>query len=221
MFNLRTRSFCRYRIHGSLPSPHGAAFAECLHARRFLPLLAGQERTFGWVTADNLLVTDFDPERVARGSYAAFALRVDRRRVNPRLLRAQLELEVGARLQAARDGGGPARLGRDERRQLREELHEEMLRVTNPSVDVHPVLVHAKDRVACVLSLSRTANELVQAHFRDTFDAQLVALNPWRRSVELLEDPQRGDRDLRSRLEDLRRSDFAAAPALTTREVIR
>jgi hypothetical protein len=211
MLSLRSRSFRRYRIHGGLPSPYSEDFAKSLAAKRFQPLLAGQERTYGWVTADNLLVTEFDVDRIVRGEYAAFALRVDRRRVNPRLLRAQLDLEVAARRQADRDGGGKGRLGRDERRQMREELQEELLRQTNPGVDAHTVLLHPKQRVLYVLSLSRAANELVHLHFRDTFDAELVALGPWQRSVELLEERVPDGPDLRLRLDDLRRTEFTEA----------
>ena len=208
----RSRSIRRYRIRGSLPSPQGEEFAQRLTARRFLPLLVGQERTYGWVTAQNLLVTEFDPGRLACGEYAAFALRVDRRRVNPRLLRAQVDLEVEARLQAAADAGGARRLGRDERRQLREDLRSELLRQTSPSVDAHTILLHPKRRLLCVLNLARTANELVRLHFRDTFDADLIALTPWQRSLELLDEEARRGNDLRSRFENLRGAEFARAP---------
>jgi hypothetical protein len=209
MIGLRSRSFRRYRVQGALPSPHGEAFLERLTARRFLPLLAGQERTYGWVSAANLLVTEFTPDRVACGPYVAFALRVDRRRVNARLLRAQVDLEVEARLKAAADAGGPRRLARDERRQLREDLRAELLRQTHPSVDATTVLLHPKRRLLFVLSLVRAANELVALHFRDTFDADLVPLTPWQRSLELLEESARSGPDLRPAFEDLRRAEFA------------
>lgn len=215
----RSRSVRRYRIRGAIPSPYGVAFAERLTARRFLPLLAGQERTYGWVTAQNLLVTEFLPDRLVCGEYATFALRVDTRRVNPRLLRAQIDLEVAARLEAACDAGGPRRLGRDERRQLREDLRAELLRQTSPSVDAHTVLLHPKRRLLYVLNLSRTANELVYLHFRDTFEADLVPLTPWQRSLELLEDAAREGDDLRPRLETLRGTAFGRVSE-TSEEVL-
>jgi len=216
MLNLRTQSFCRYRLHGAVPSPFGEEFHRRLTEGRFLPLHADEERTYGWVTADNLLVTDFDVDRVVRGEYAAFALRVDQRRVNARLLRAQVDLEVGARLKAARDAGGPARLGREERKELREDLHRNLMRETNPSIDASTVLLHPRRKIVTVLSLARRANELVRLHFLDTFEATLVPLTPWQRSLELLEDDVKaGAADLRPAFEDLRRTDFTARAAGT------
>ena len=208
MLTLRTQSFCRYRIHGDVPSPYGERFHKRLEERRFLPLQGEEERTYGWVTADNLLVTDFHLGTVMRGEYAAFALRVDKRRVNARLLRARLDLEVQARLKAAQDGGGRARLGREERRELREGLRSEMLKSTSPSVDAYTVLLQPKKKLLHVLSLGRAANELVRLHFCDTFEADILPLTPWHRSQELLEADARDGEDLRPALQDLRRTDF-------------
>lgn len=224
MLKLRTQSFCRYRVPGGVPSPWGEAFHRLLTERRFLPLAAEEERTYGWVSADNLLVTEFHVGRVMRGDYAAFALRVDRRRVNARLLRAQVDLEVGARLDALREGGEPARLGREERRALREDLRRDLLRQTSPTVDATTVLYHPKRRVLHVLSLARSVNELVRLHIRDTFGVDPILLTPWQRSVELLGARARDGDDLRPALEDLRRADFGrplAVPAATARGGLR
>ena len=221
MLTLRTQSFCRYRVHGGVPSPWGEEFHRLLTERRFLPLRGDEERAHGWVSADNLLITQFHAGTVMRGEYAAFALRIDKRRINARLLRAQLDLEVQARLKGLRDGGEKARLGRDERRELREQLRQELMRQTTPSIDQVQVLLHAKHKIALVLSMSRPANDLVRVHFRDTFEADLEPLSPWRRSVELLEADARGGTDLRAGLGDLRRTDFSRlhVPAAAPREV--
>ncbi len=231
MLTLRTQSFCRYRIHGDVPSPYRDTFHERLKERRFLPLQGEEERAYGWATADNLLVTDFHLGTVLRGEYAAFSLRVDKRRVNARLLRAHFDLEVQARLKAARDdgagaeGGGRRRvkIGRDERRELREGLRSEMLKNSTPSVDAYTILLHPKRKIVHVLTLGRAANELVRLHFRDTFEAELVPLTPWQRSQEILEADALGGTDLRPALQDLRRTDFgrvtatsAATPDRTT-----
>jgi len=216
MLTLRSQSFCRYRIQGDVPSPYGDAFHERLKEQRFRPLQGEEERAFGWVTADNLLITDFHLGTVMRGEWTAFALRVDKRRVNARLLRAQFDLEVVARLKAARDAGddsggsrrGRVRLGREERRELREGLRRDLLMQTSPSVDAYTVLLHTKRKVAHVLSLGRTANELVRLCFRDTFEADIVPLTPWQRGQELLEADAIGGADLCAAFQDLRRTDF-------------
>lgn len=220
MLNLRTQSFRRYRIQGELPSPWGEDFHRLLTERRFLPLMAEQERAYGWVTADNLLITEFHAGTVMRGEWVAVGLRVDTRRVNARLLRAQIDLEIRGRLKAMEDAGDKPRIGRDERRDLKEELRAELMRQTSPSVDVINVLMHPKHRVLHVLSLAQRANDLVRLLFTDTFDAELLPLTPWSRSLEILDAEARGGNDLRAGLQDLRRTDFgrpaAAAVAAPT-----
>lgn len=215
MLNLRTQSFCRYRVQGELPSPWGEDFHRLLNERRFLPLMSDQERTYGWVTADNLLVTDFHAGTVMRGEWAAFGLRVDTKRVNARLLRAQIDLEVQARLKAMADAGDKPRIGRDERRELREDLRKELLRQTSPAVDLITVLLHPKHRVLHVQTLSQRSNDLVRVHFADTFEADLLPLNPWSRSLEILDAEARAGNDLRAGLQDLRRTDFGRPGAAT------
>jgi hypothetical protein len=126
--------------------------------------------------------------------------------VNARLLRAQLDLETRARAKAGGDGAGPKRMSREERQELRRHLQQELLRQTSPSVEAHTVLVDPRRRLVLMLSLARTANEVLVALFQDTFGATLVPLTPWRRSVELL--PQT------RALDTLERTEFWEAPAL-------
>jgi DNA recombination-dependent growth factor C len=186
MLSLRTFSARRFRIDGRLPSPASDEFHQRLRDRRFLPLTAREERAFGWVTADNLLLTDFDVDTVVRGEHAAFALRIDKRRANPRVLRAQLDLEVRGRRRAAEDQGQAFRLSREERQELRADLQRALLTQTSPSIQVHTVLLHAKRRTLWALTLSRAAHDVLVALFRDTFAADLRPLTPWRRGGEIL-----------------------------------
>jgi recombination associated protein RdgC len=185
MLSLRTCSLRRYRIEGPLPAPASAEFAERLTDRRFLPLAAREEKTYGWVTADNLLLTTFDADTLLRGEHVAVGLRIDRRRVNARLLRAQLDLETRARKKAGDDGAGPRRMSREERQELRQHLQQELLRQTSPSVEAHTVLIDTRRRLVLMLSLARTANEALAALFQDTFGAALVPLTPWKRALEM------------------------------------
>jgi DNA recombination-dependent growth factor C len=204
MLVLRTCSARRYRIHGRLPSPYDESFHARLTDRRFLPLAPLEEHGFGWVSADNLLVTRFDVDTVVRGETALLGLRIDKRRPDPKLARARLALEVDARRKAAEDAGHAFRLGRDERQQLKADVHSELLKETQPRVEVHTVVVHPKRRLLWMLGLGRTANETLLRLVRDTFGVQLTPLTPFRRAEEIL-----AGRPEAERLEGLGRSEFA------------
>jgi hypothetical protein len=194
-FHLRSFTARRYRLEGELPSLHDGAFEKRLLDRAFQPLSPNEERSVGWVTADNCLDARFASGSVARGPAAVFALRVDKRRVNGRLLRAMMDLELRGRRKdapAAAEGGGEgrkpsARRSREERTELRRQLSEELLRNTTPSMDVHSVLVYPKERFVLFGSLSKASNEAFRTLFADTFDVTLSALTPFHRALELLE----------------------------------
>ncbi len=213
-FHLRSLTARRYRVEGDLPSVHDAAFVRRLADRAFSPPSETEEKTHGWVTIDNCLDAKFDAAAVSRGPCAAFALRIDRRRVNGRILRAMLDLEMrGRRKDAAAEqegaaGGVRKRPRREERQELRRALAEDLMRKTPPSVDVHPVLLFPKKRLVLFLSLSRAANETFRALFSETFDATLSTLTPFHRAVELL-----ADRGAAEALAPLRRTEFGIAGA--------
>ena len=209
MLSLRTCSLRRYRVEGTMPGPASDEFARRLTDRRFRPLTAREERTSGWVTADNLLLTTFDADTLLRGEQAVLALRIDRRRLNGRLLRAQMDLEVRARAKAVtEDGAGPRRLGREERQELKQHLQQELLRQTSPSVDTYTVLYDPRRRLVSMLSLSRPANDMLCVLWQDTFEATLVPLTPWKRALELLEAPAAGGGPRPEALDALERTEF-------------
>lgn len=207
MLNLRTFSARRYRVAGRLPSPHDDDFHQRLTDRRFLPLTAAEEQSHGWVTADNLLLTRFDVDTVVRGDHAVFALRIDRRRVNARILRAMLDLEIQGRRKAAQDAGKSWRPSRDERQQLRAELRETLMKETSPSVQVCTVVLHTRRRVLYALSLGKGVNDLLVRLFADSFGAQLVPLTPWHRGGEILAGSESA-----VPLSGLERTSFAGSP---------
>ena len=203
-FHLRSLSARRYRVEGDLPPIHDPKFAKRLLERRFKPLSAHEERGVGWVTADNCLDTELTGASVARGPAAVFSMRIDRRRVNGRVLRAMMDLEMRGRVKdaeaegegagtlavASRAAGGKAarrRVGREERAEIRRALTEDLLRNTSPSMEVHPVVLYPREKLVLFLALSRPANEAFRALFADTFEVGLAALTPFHRAVEMLE----------------------------------
>jgi hypothetical protein len=197
-FHLRSLSARRYRVEGDVPPVDSPAFAKRLAERRFRAPTAREERAFGWVSADNLLEASFEPGTTSRGPCAAFALRIDRRRADARLVRATLDLEE----RAVRPEGGRRR--RDERLERRRAIAERLLEEASPTIEVHPVLLFPRTKTVLFLSLSRPANEIFRTHFADTFDATLSTLTPFHRAVELL-----ADRGASEALAPLRRAEFA------------
>jgi hypothetical protein len=203
-FHLRTLSARRYRVEGDLPPIHDPEFARRLSERRFRPLAPLEERGVGWVTADNFLDAGLTAEAFSRGPCAVFSLRIDKRRVSSRLLRAKFDLEMrGRRAAAAASGERRKGMGREERQEIRRGLTEELLKQTPPSSEAHAVLLYPREKVVLFQSLSRPVNDAFRAHFVDTFDVGLEPMTPWNRALELL-----GSKGGAEALAPLRRADF-------------
>lgn len=222
-FQLRSFTARRFRIEGDLPSVNDASFTKRLVDRRFQPLSPNEERSFGWVTADNCLDSRFSDESVSRGPAAVFSLRIDKRRVNSRLLRAMMDLELRGRrkdVEKNAEGvagvGGPdgarkpsARKSREEKSELRRALTEELMRNTTPTMDVYTVIIYPRERMVLFGSLSKASNEVFRTLFADTFDVTLSALTPFHRGLELLEQMEgREGRGGSAALAALRRTEF-------------
>lgn len=232
-FQLRSFTARRFRIEGDFPSVNDAAFVKRLLDRRFEPLSPNEERSFGWVTADNCLDSRFSDSSVSRGPAAVFSLRIDKRRVNSRLLRAMMDLELRGRRkdaeanaegaaairapEGARTSTGPgapksgaapsARRTREEKSELKRQLTEELMRNTTPTMEVYTVLVFPRERMVLFGSLSKASNEVFRQLFTDTFDVSLSALTPFHRAIELL-DAKNGGGGGSAALAALRRTEF-------------
>lgn len=194
-FQLRSFTARRFRIEGDLASINDPSFAKRLLDRKFAPLSPNEERSFGWVTADNCLDSRFAEGSVARGPAAVFSLRIDKRRVNSRLLRAMMDLELrGKRKDSEASSEGAegrkkpsARASREAKTELRRQLTEELMRNTTPTMDVYHVIVYPRERTVLFGSLSKAAIEVFRTLFTETFDVSLSALTPFHRALELLE----------------------------------
>lgn len=193
----------RYRIVGEVPEGFRDLWIDALNQGQFRepqsPVHKGE--TMGWVSAHNLLDTDFgDINTWLYDRYALFALRVDKKAVPAKLLKAYLQKRIEAWCKANNRPKVPAAV----REELKEALEQELLQRCLPRVQTWEVLWNVNDGWAVFTNDSELPNERFQKHFLRTFGLRAV---PWSPLDELTGTPglaeslaSAGTTDLRPRV---------------------
>ncbi len=167
----------RYRVIGELPESHTDLFIDALNTNQFRepqsPTHKGEAS--GWCQVHNLLDVDFsDVNLWLYNQYALFALRVDKKVVPAKLLRAHLE----KRMQAWCTANSRPRVPAAVKEELREALEQEMLQKTLPRVTTFEVCWNMNDGWAVFTNDSELANERFQKLFLRTFGLRAVPWSP-------------------------------------------
>lgn len=135
----------------------------------------GREEVEGWCRVQNLLDTDFDDFNTwLVQDWAIFALRVDKKRLPARLVSAMLEKRCEAWSREFNVERCPA----SKRTELREQLEDELLLKTLPSVQVTELAWSLTGGWVVVHSHSEAVIERVRKRFFRTFGKRLVPWSP-------------------------------------------
>ncbi len=133
----------------------------------------GKEEIEGWVLVQNLLDTSFeDFNRWHFDPYVVFALRVDKKSLPPKLLKATLE----KRCEAWCREKGTERCPASVKKELQENLEDEWLTRTLPRVAVTEIVWNVAAGQVLVGALSDGVSERVRKRFHRSFGLEL---QPW------------------------------------------
>ncbi len=167
----------RYRIVGEVPEGFRDAWIDALNTHQFRepqsPTHKGE--VAGWAQAHNLLDTDFtDLNQWLYDRYAYFSLRVDKKTVPAKYLRAHLEKRLLGWCKANNRPKAPAAV----REELKEALELELLQKCLPRVQTWEVLWNVNDGWALFTNDSELPNERFQKLFLRTFALRAVPWSP-------------------------------------------
>jgi DNA recombination-dependent growth factor C len=167
----------RFRVVGDVPQGFRDVFREKLNEFAFQepPVERGKEEIEGWVLTQNLLDTDFtDFNRWLYEPYAVFALRVDKKALPARYVRALLQKRCEAWCQER----GVERCPASVRTELSEALEDELLKRTLPRVAVTECSWHTQQGFLLLSSNSETVADRFKRRFFQTFGLRLVPWSP-------------------------------------------
>lgn len=159
-----------YAVGGKNAMPSVEKIVERLDAFAFTGLGEAEEGSVvGWIAGEHLFDGAFDIDKVMRGPYAVFALRVDTRKVNGALLNAHTAVAVAAVMEAE----GLERLGGARRREIKQEIKRRLLKETPPTQKAYGVFWNVRARRVYLQTTSKTVHEHFRGFFERCFDVSL------------------------------------------------
>jgi DNA recombination-dependent growth factor C len=159
--------FRRYRVINAPSSLKREDMLEALSKNAFRkpPSAATGGETTGWVSLQNLCITDFPYDDCWFNQYFVFSLRSDNKRLPAQLLRAMVDLRARDWLAETGREKIPARV----RAEIKEQLELELFPRQLPTVSSHDVSWDTSSHILRFFSTSERTNEIFRILFFRTF----------------------------------------------------
>ncbi len=184
-------SFVRYRVIDEVPKGLWPQVSDLLQEHCFQDIdQSSEERSFGWVSIDNMLDTTWNTAPVHKGEFLAFALRVDTRRISPAVFKKHYQ-QAFEDLSARVKEQGKKFIGREQKKELREQVRLRLLNRSLPVPAVFDVVWNPKKNHILFAGTQEKMRLLFEDLFTLTFKLHLEPLTPFFLAWNLLQDEQR------------------------------
>jgi DNA recombination-dependent growth factor C len=172
-------SFVRYRVQGQIPKELWTGLEDRLKNFAFQDIdHTSDERSFGWVSIDNMLDTEWSQASPFKGEFAAFALRLDTRRLSPAVFKKHYQIALEDLTAGMKEQGTPF-VGRERKKELREQVRLKLLGRTLPVPAVFDVTWNMQNNRVCLASTQEKVRRLFEDLFTQTFELHLEPLTPY------------------------------------------
>ncbi len=179
-------SFTRYRILEDVSQDLWLKLPDLLLDYSFQDIdHTADERSFGWVSIDNMLDNKWATASPFKGEYIAFALRLDTRRIPPAVFKKHFNIALEEqRLQNKKQN--KAFLSRDQKREIKERVRSQLLSRTLPVPAIFDVIWNMSSNIIYFASIQDKAKSLFEELFIQTFELHLEPATPYFWALHLL-----------------------------------
>ena len=181
-------SFTRFRINDPVPSGLWAELGDRLRGFGFKDIDdIPEDRSFGWVSFEDMLDATFAVHPVEKGSFVAFALRLDTRRVPPAVLKKHLAVAIKREEVLMREQGKKF-IARERKKELKEQVELTLKRRFLPIPAEFQVVWNTAENVVYFASTQQKMLDMFQELFTNSFDLHLEPASPYELAATLLGD---------------------------------
>ena len=144
-----------------------------------------EERGFGWVSYEDMLDTQWEPTSPFKGSFAAFSLRLDPRRIPPAVFKKHYQLAL-RQMQEQAGQKGQGYVSREQKKELREQVRLRLLSRVLPVPAVFEVAWDLQSGRVYLAAGQEKVRDLFLELFYNTFGLSLEPLSAYRLAREHL-----------------------------------
>ncbi|NJB68975.1 DNA recombination-dependent growth factor C [Desulfobaculum xiamenense] len=179
-------TFTRYRLIEEVPDSLWPQIPDRLKRNAFQDIDdTADERSFGWVSFENMLDNEWLTAPPDKGQYLAFALRLDTRRVSAAVVKKHVQIAQDIELERVREQGKKF-VSRERRNEIKEQVMLRLRARTLPVPAYFDVVWNIRDNVIYLASSQSKLRSLFEDLFTLSFDLHLEPLTPYYKAVELL-----------------------------------
>ena len=170
----------RYRIvEKDIPAGLWSEIDDRLKRNAFRDIDASaEERSFGWVSFDNMLDPEFALCPPEKGAYLAFTLRLDTRRVPPAVMKKHVQVAMNEAMQAMREQGKRF-LTKEQKEEIRDQVALRLRARSLPIPACFDVMWETTRNLVYIASTQSKLLELFEELFTHTFGLNLEPMTPY------------------------------------------
>ncbi len=164
----RNGSFLRFFVEGEVPAADSDEFLKALAENRFRTIenAASEEESLGWVSPGDASGSSFLREEIVYPGFTRLRMRLDKKKLPSAWVKIYMDAEIRAK--------GGRKLSAKERKELREDIADQLLPRVLPSVRLVDILYQANKGRLFLFATSQNLRESVQNLFFRTFGARLI-----------------------------------------------
>ncbi len=161
-------SFIRFFVEGEVPAFDSDEFLKALAENRFRTIenAASEEESLGWVSPGDASGSSFLREEIVLPGFARLRMRLDKKKLPSAWVRIYMDAEIRAK--------GGRKLSAKERKELREDIADQLLPRVLPSVRLVDIVYQASKKRVFLFASSQNLKESLQNLFFRTFGARLI-----------------------------------------------
>lgn len=176
-------TFVRYAVEGDLPPNFWDFAAERIANNSFRDIDDNyEERSIGWVSVLNMFDSDFEYASYAAGDHIVLTMRIDERKVAPKVLK-KFCLKEEERIKKERQ---IPKLSRSQKLEIKENMQLMLLKKAVPVPATYDLCWNLSEGTVLFFSTSQKAQAELEDFFKKTFDLALVLQIPYLTAEHLM-----------------------------------
>lgn len=187
-------SFTRFRITDPVPATLWGEVVDRLRKNGFIDIdELPEERSFGWVSFEDMLNPVFNEHPVEKGTYLAFSLRLDTRRVPPAVLKKHLGVALKKEEALAREQGRKF-VSKERKKELKELVTFQLNKRFLPIPAEFQVTWNTASGMVYFASTQQKMLDMFQELFIRTFELHIEPYTPYEAAAQIIGDAAPLDR---------------------------